>query len=517
MDDALLQLDTLDHASLHAEARPLRVTLTVLAHPSASRVGEVWQASGQGTVLVSRAEPGFRPPGARREQPLLTPLLSRKPLALEVGARRVALDTSQTTTPIRVDGHPVTERSEVGPAALERGVVLELGRHVVLLLHLAGPIPEAPGDDLGIVGHSDGTQALREAIARAAQNRLPLLVRGETGSGKELVAAAVHALGASKGGPYVAVNLAALAPNLIASELFGHARGAFSGAAQAHDGYFVRAHGGTLLLDEIGEAPVEVQVALLRVLETQEVQPIGGRAARRVDVRVIAATDADLDAAIASGRFRAPLFYRLGQQVLHVPPLRERRADIGRLIVHFLRPALAAIGREALLEPAPTERHVWLSADVVAAFARAAWPGNIRELRNAAQALAALSDKPLRLDDPEVARLVPAAAPRPAPATATPLPTPEVDWREISADELHALMARVDYKLGDAADALGVSRPTINKLVDEHPVLRRPATLSRDEIEAGLARAEQRGEPVWKVLEVSERGLRRRMVQLGFE
>ncbi|MCB9736706.1 MAG: sigma 54-interacting transcriptional regulator [Deltaproteobacteria bacterium] len=514
MDDPLLQLDTLDHASIQGETRPLHVTLTVLAHPSARRVGDVWQATDLGTVNVSRAEPDFRAPGATTGAPLLTPLLSRKPVALQVGARSVTITVAETATAVQVDGSAITDRTEIALAALDRGVVVELGRHVALLMHRAWPVPDHRLPDHGIVGHSDGARATRDAIERSAQNRLPLLIRGETGTGKELVAAAVHALDTAKRGPFLAVSLASLASNLVASELFGHARGAFSGAIQAHEGYFARADGGTLLLDEIGEAPVEVQVALLRVLETQEVQPIGGRTARRLDVRVIAATDADLDAAIAGGRFRAPLFYRLGQQVLHVPPLRERRADIGRLLIHFLRPALAAIGREALLEPPPTERRVWLAAEVVAAFARAAWPGNVRELRNAARALAALSDGPLRLADPEVTRLIPA---RDADPALPPAPSPEVDWREISDDELHALMVRVEYKLGAAADALGISRPTINKLVDEHPRLRRPATLSREQIEAALACAERRGEHVWRVLEVSERGLRRRMVQLGFE
>ena len=182
-------------------------------------------------------------------------------------------------------------------------------------------------DELGLFGASTAVHALRAQIRDAAGSRGPILVQGETGSGKELVARALHAIGPRAGGPYVGVNVAAIPAAVAAAELFGHERGAFTGAADKRTGYFERAHTGVVFLDEIGDLPDAIQPVVLRALEAGEIQPIGG-APRTVDVVVVAATDADLEAAVRAGRFRGSLFYRLASTVIDVPPLRARGADI---------------------------------------------------------------------------------------------------------------------------------------------------------------------------------------------
>ena len=226
-----------------------------------------------------------------------------------------------------------------------------------------------------MVGESAALQQVRELIAQVAPTDSTVLILGETGTGKERVARAIHEQGPRCEGPLVCVNCAALPRELIESELFGHEKGAFTGALQQRRGRFEIAAGGTLLLDEVGELPLEAQSKLLRVLQEREIERVGGTRSVRVDVRVIAATNRDLHAELAAGRFRADLFYRLNVFPITVPPLRERREDIPLLVRHFATQAARRLGR---------------AADAVdAAFLQRAcahdWPGNLRELENAVE------------------------------------------------------------------------------------------------------------------------------------
>lgn len=223
-----------------------------------------------------------------------------------------------------------------------------------------------------IVGTSPAVQRLREQIALVAATDSTVLIQGETGTGKELVARAIHAQGARRSRPLIRLNCAALPRELVESELFGHEKGAFTGALQQRRGRFELADGGTLLLDEVGEMPLESQAKLLRVLQEREFERVGGSRAVRVDVRVMAATNRDLAAEVAAGRFRADLFYRLNVFPLLVPPLRERPGDVGPLIAHFCERLARRLGRSPQgVAPAFIER----------ARTRG-WPGNIRELEN---------------------------------------------------------------------------------------------------------------------------------------
>ena len=232
------------------------------------------------------------------------------------------------------------------------------------------------------MGCSDALGRVRDEIRVVGDLPVPVLIRGESGTGKELIARAIHRESRRAAAQYEVLNMATLSPTLAASELFGHVRGAFTGAERSHEGCFVRADGGTLFLDEIGEAPLDTQAQLLRVLETHDLRPVGGSVTRQVDVRVIAATDSDLETAVRLGRFREALFQRLAGFRVQVPPLRERRVDIGPLIYHFVRLELASLGLADLLGADEDDREPWISATTIARLTRYHWPGNVRELRN---------------------------------------------------------------------------------------------------------------------------------------
>src|SRR6185312_10546599 len=207
-------------------------------------------------------------------------------------------------------GEPVHGERVFTEREIEDGVVLLLADRIALLLHRFQPLFEAV-PRYGLVGESETLLETRRQIRQVADLDVPVLLRGETGTGKELVARAIHQASVRRDRPYLALNMSAIPSSLAASELFGAAKGAFTGADQKKRGYFSRASGGTLFLDEIGEVPPEVQPLLLRALESGEIQPVGAEEIQRVDVRTIAATDSDLEAEIASGRFRAPMLHRL--------------------------------------------------------------------------------------------------------------------------------------------------------------------------------------------------------------
>jgi DNA-binding NtrC family response regulator len=248
-----------------------------------------------------------------------------------------------------------------------------------------------------IVGESAALRRVLDLAARVAARDLPVLVLGETGTGKELIASLLHAGSPRARGPLVRFNCAAIPGELADAELFGHARGAFTGATAARRGYFAQADGGTLVLDEVAELPAAIQAKLLRALQSGEIQPLGARV-EKVDVRIVACTHRDLRAEVAAGRFREDLYYRLAVVELRVPPLRERREDIPGLAESFARRYAAQFGLES----------VQLTPALVQALVARAWPGNVRELENTVARLVALSaggsvdlEQPDQPDQPE--------------------------------------------------------------------------------------------------------------------
>jgi transcriptional regulator with PAS, ATPase and Fis domain len=242
--------------------------------------------------------------------------------------------------------------------------------------------PQAAAKPSGIIGESAALAAALALVERARRSGATVLLTGETGTGKEVLARAIHAGSARGTGPFVALNCAAFPDTLLESELFGHAKGAFTGADRAKDGLMALADGGTLFLDEVGETSTALQAKLLRALQEREVRPVGGTRARRVDVRVIAATNRDLSGEIAHGRFRADLFWRLAVFPIRVPPLRERREDVLALARHFLALHGAREGR-------PGCRLTREAEELLLAHT---WPGNVRELENEILRALALSE-----------------------------------------------------------------------------------------------------------------------------
>ncbi|MCA8943983.1 MAG: sigma-54-dependent Fis family transcriptional regulator [Planctomycetes bacterium] len=241
----------------------------------------------------------------------------------------------------------------------------------------------------GLVGRHPRVVALRNQIERFAAVDSPVLIRGESGTGKDLVARILHDLGPRKGQPMVCENCAAIPETLLESVLFGHKKGSFTGAVKDHPGHFVTADGGTLFLDEIGDMPLPMQAKILRVLQEGEVRPLGSERVRKVDVRVVAATHRDLEQMVRERTFREDLFFRLNVLRLELPPLRDRGHDVVLLARRFLARAAESAGRDLVF-----------SVEVEAALERFSWPGNVRQLQNEIQRLAALADGPqIQLDD----------------------------------------------------------------------------------------------------------------------
>ena len=302
----------------------------------------------------------------------------------------------------------------------------------------------------GLVGRSGGMLAVYKQIALACASDAPVLVTGETGTGKELVARAIHRHGGRAARPFVPVNCGALPEGLLESELFGHVRGAFTGAVADKRGLFEEARGGTIFLDEIGEMSPALQVRLLRAIELGEVRPVGSPRATTVDVRVIAATHRDLERAAREGTFRQDLYYRLHVFSVRVPPLRERREDVPLLAAHFLA-GFAFRGRGAAsLTPA-----------AVAALAAHDWPGNVRELENTLERLAVEA----RGGTIDVADLPPAFRER-KPSLEEPLFAGLPSLEELEKRYLRHVLSAVKGNRSRAAEALGIDRRTLYRMAE---------------------------------------------------
>jgi DNA-binding NtrC family response regulator len=315
---------------------------------------------------------------------------------------------------------------------------------------------DAFGDVDGIVGRTPAMRATLDRLRRVAPTDASVLITGETGTGKELVARAIHRRSRRAARPFVAANLAAVPEALVASELFGHERGAFTGADRIRIGRFEAADGGTLFLDEVGDLPPDVQVALLRALQEGEFQRVGATVTRRVDVRVVAATNRDLEDAIADGRFRSDLFYRLSVFPIHLPPLRERRDDIPRLADHFLRKAAVRVGRPFTgIEPASLAR--------LQAFD---WPGNIRQLQNVVEYSAILCDAEQLHVAPEVLPTPRADSGASGPGFFADTPTLE----EVKKRYIRHLLAATQGNMSRAAAILDVDRRSLYRMLDRYRI-----------------------------------------------
>ena len=377
---------------------------------------------------------------------LRDPQVSRRHLALENAGDRVRLVDLDSTNGTFVNGVRVAlawltggERVHLGDSVLRIAPIERAATHVKRATAFGR-----------LRGESDAMQRVYTMAARLAASDVPVVVEGETGTGKEVLAEAIHEASTRASGPFVVFDCTAVPPSLVESELFGHERGAFTGAVATRLGVFEQAHGGTLLVDEIGDLDPALQPKLLRALERSEVRRVGGDKWQRVDVRVIAATRRDLDQAVQEGRFRDDLYFRLAVGRIELPPLRDRAGDVAILAQHFWR-ELGGSG------DAPYE--------VMRRFERHAWPGNVRELRNAVARQLAVGDD----------ALVAQASPPDTPSDraldailARDLPFPrarQLAQAEFERRYLERVLAAHDGNVARAAAASGIARRYFNVIL----------------------------------------------------
>jgi DNA-binding NtrC family response regulator len=398
---------------------------------------------------------------------LVFPIPEWSPVELLEEVRRLALGTpvfirdpsatlSDAVRLAHLGAHQLLEAGVEVAGQIEPAITFRATRSLARLASNLG----GDGWEQLLVGESREMRQVNHLIRLVGGRRATVLITGETGTGKELAARALHLSGSRRTGPMVAVNCSALPENLLEAELFGHVRGAFTGAIQSRMGRFEQAQGGTLFLDEIGELPMDLQSKLLRVLQERELQRLGSSETIRLDIRIVAATNCDLADRIEQSRFREDLYYRLNVVPLHMPPLRQRRCDIPALALHFVEKVCRA-------EEIPNKG---LTAEAVARLSGYSWPGNVRQLENAIEMAVALSESPL---------LAPADFPLPSPsrvctsAAATRpavfVPDDGLDYEQTLAGIEKSILEQALHKTGGnkkaAADMLRLKRTTLSAKV----------------------------------------------------
>ncbi|MCY0914187.1 sigma 54-interacting transcriptional regulator [Massilia antarctica] len=451
--------------------RPL-LALTIVWHPDPERIGAQFLTGVQGeAVELSRYAPSFSLAGAD-ELPLGHMGISREPLRLVRDEHDgVSLHLPDTRMVVELNGRQLHDKVSLAADQLRDGQILALGRAVLLCLHWMTVLPKRNRVP-ALVGIGSAAIALRDQVAMAASNEMPVLLLGETGTGKEIAARAIHALGRRATARLVTVNMAALNESLACADLFGAARGAYTGAQAERKGWFAEAEGATLFLDEIGNAPASVQPMLLRVLEGGDYRPLGAAQDRHATARLIAATDQQLDAA----GFNQALLRRLEGFVIQLPPLRARREDMGVLILHVL-------GKEAGMR---------LPCALVAQLACHDWPGNIRQLVHALQRAILMLDAGAAPQFEQLVRLpalreADAPPPEPSGQLAGQAPQARRKPSQLSEADIFNAMAQHAWTIQSAALSLGMSRPTLYKLLERHPDIRRADHIAVDEIRRALA------------------------------
>jgi two-component system nitrogen regulation response regulator GlnG len=480
-----------------------RPVVEIAFHSDLRRIGDRAPLRDD-TITLGRDAPAFG------GTPLDDPCVSRRQVTIAwnqaSGVFRVTGDAG-ARRPVRLFG---PRAQPLGGDTAPPGSFVAIGDRVLLLLAVRS---NEDGEGLGLHGHGDAIAAVRDRIRALAASRETVLVRGETGVGKELVAAALHDASPRAHGRFVPVNCAALPETLVESELFGHVRGAFSGANAPKDGLFRAAEGGTLFLDEIGELTLPVQAKLLRALQLRKVRPVGADNELPVDVRIVAATNRDLEREVQAGRFRGDLLARLEGLAVDVPALRDRIEDVPLLFSRFLRDhAAAMLPPHASLPPlwraADTQRPP-VSMDFFLGLLCHPWPRNVRELEKLAAAASALNRSTRVFVAPELV----ATTDPDGPPTAPPVLAQPAGQRPSEGAIVRALEA-ADHVAQRAAKQLGVSHSTLDRWQRELGIAR-PKDLSRADLERALERAGGDDAAAAKALRVSLRGLRLRLTELG--
>jgi two-component system nitrogen regulation response regulator GlnG len=527
-----------------AQAERAMLCLTIIWHPERNRIGEQCIVV-QDSLDLARYQPLFCQPG-KDGLALGHEGISRQPSHIaRHGDDSVSVQASASKMVLEINGEVVQGMRHLTREQIEQGAILVLARAVVLCLHFMHGLPRHNAV-AGLIGVGSAAVRMRDQIMQVAPTQATVLLLGETGTGKEVAACAIHALSKRARAPLVSVNMAALNEGLAAADLFGAAKGAFTGAQNSRGGFFAQAQDATLFLDEIGNAPAVVQPMLLRVLEKGDYRPLGAQLDVQSNARIIAATDQDL----YDGGFNPALLRRLEGFTIAIPPLRARREDIGLLIVHLMQTG-----------DLPGKGAVELPAPLVAQLAAYDWPGNIRQLRHVVRrlmlvlsvgevpTLASLLEsgaaRPARAVAGTAAPVTPAPAPAsthevaPVPASASepmPAPAPAPTHEPVAAPasapaqrrshkrpadlseaEVLAALDNNDWMIQGAATELGISRPSLYKLLEQHSQIRRADQIDVDEIERVLAGVAGDVDACAARLKTPAEGLRRRLAQLRVE
>lgn len=487
------------------------LSLTIIWHPDSQRVGEQFIASNpDGLIEVSRFLPLFHRP-AKDGLPLGYGGISREPLRIKLSRDGYQGDSIVITPPasrmvVEVNGTEINAPVALSHEQIESGIILGLGRAVILCLHWMlclpkhNPVP-------GFIGVGSAAIIARDQIRQVAGTDLPVLLLGETGTGKEIAARAIHSFSKRAQAPLVSVNMAALNESLAAADLFGAAKGAYTGAQTARKGLFTEADGASLFLDEIGNTPASIQPMLLRVLETGEFRPLGAQQDQKSSARLITATDQDL----YNEGFNQALLRRLESFVIHLPPLRKRREDIGVLLLYLL-----ATGS---IPPAAGGN---LPTSLVSEFANYDWPGNIRQLAHVLRRALLLLQAG---ETPTLASLVKSSH-KPASVAAEPdmlvndsKPAVPTQTRKklttLSDDDVLRAMENNGWYIQGAAQELGISRPSMYKLLDNHAQIRRAEHIPAEEIRQMLAASAGDVEACAAKLKTPSEALRRYLKVIG--
>jgi two-component system nitrogen regulation response regulator GlnG len=522
-------MNNIDHtltspvATLARHERPL-LCMTIVWHPDCTRVGEQFIVTDD-TLELSRYVPLFCQPG-RDGLGLGHGGVSREPLRIT----RTAQDTLYITPPnsrmaVELNGHEITGPQMLGSEQVAAGAMLGLGRAVMVCLHFMRCLPKNNPID-GWIGVGESAIKTRDLIHQVAKLDAAVLLLGETGTGKEVAARALHNLSHRAKKPLVSVNMAALNESLAAADLFGASKGAYTGAQTARNGLFQEAQDATLFLDEIGNTPASVQPMLLRVLETGDFRPLGASQDLHSSARLITATDQDL----YGGNFNQALLRRLESIIIHIPPLRARREDIGLLIVHLLQASRL-----------PGATNAELPFALISRFANYDWPGNVRQLTHVLKRVLLaqqIGDHPtfenlvdVRLPGSAAGHAMAAAANlaaagvpaagspaagSPAVPAASPLSAPvRKKLADITEQDVLQAMQNNDWYIQGAAQELGISRPSMYKLLESHSQIRRPDQIDAADIRHALANAQSDVEACAAALKTPSEALRRHLRTLG--
>lgn len=519
-------------------AEELIPTATIVFHPEIQRIGEEAPLTGllkQFTQDISRLTPEFSPIAIKQSRNLGDPYISRKPLTLStVNGGLLISKPAELTGVISINGRLLVNEMFLVSEEWRKGVVISLCNRIVLFIHRQAPRSANPSIKHGLLGESLETEKVRQAINRVSDLDVSVLIRGETGTGKELIAQAIHKSSQRNMQAFISVNVGAIPESLAISELFGTKKGAFTGAVKDRAGYFQQADKGSLFLDEVGDAPEQVQVALLRTLETGDITPVGSTGSIHVDVRLIAATDADLEKRISDDMFRSQLLQRLAGFEIRIPPLRKRREDIGRLFIVFLTNEFIKIGDTTHFENTPHKVSFWVTFFEKACLYN--WPGNVRQLKNIAQQIAIYNREIEHLIIPDHITEMFMSQPSQAETSprdelmennvATPSTQENSDQEKssrstrrkpstVTEQELIAALEIMRWDLKATADHLNISRAALYKIIDRTPSVLTAGNYSIEQLNTAYHKAGGNLDLMVDELKVSKAALKRRLRDLS--